>query len=234
MTLHGLQAIESRLQRFDPARYSLHRLADAQEFDEYEALMRSAYDPLGFMCEQVLPNAQSQCFKLLHGDELSAIFRLTPIAEGSIYHQLIPRREWSEDVRRFIEVNNVVVADQFRATIVLGLLLKHCARIAAEQAFEAVVGLTRYQTLHHFVDFGVMPIDHQPLHLLGRTDILDFVIYYDVTTNDARRYMEERASHYFQQRYIMAAIREKYVRRTERPFRRRDEAVSHDIGTASA
>lgn len=195
--------------------YQLLEIDTASDAVDYERLLRETYEPLGFMRGEFLPVAGSRCYKLLYQGALVAIFRLTPVLDGeSPYFQLVPGARFADGRHaRMVEVNNVVIAAPFRATILLGLLLYHCAVCARRMGGDFVVGLTRYQTLRFFVDFGVVPVDHPPLRLLGQAHLLDFVIYYDTAGRESLRYMHERSRRYFHQQYVMKSIQQKYIDR---------------------
>lgn len=193
--------------------YQLQEIDAASGAVDYERLLRETYEPLGFMRGELLPVDGSRCYQLTYRGTLVAIFRLTPVLDDqSPYFRLVPGA-CSKDGRRarMVEVNNVVIAAPFRATILLGLLLYHCALSARRMGCDFVVGLTRYQTLRFFVDFGVVPVDHPPLRLLGQAHLLDFVIYYDTGSQESLRYMHERARRYFHQQYVMKSIQQKYI-----------------------
>lgn len=213
------------LDRFDSNRYSLLPVADAETAETYNELMRDAYEPLGFMTDCVLPRSDSDCYQIQYDQKMVAVFRLTEVSEQNSYFFSLGHFERRREVSpaRLIEVNNVVVQKEFRATIVLGLILQACATIAEERKFDYVVGITRQQTLRYFVDFGVTPIDHEPLHVMGRSDVHDFVIYYDLTTDDSRAYMRQRSKRYFHQQYVMRSIQLKYG--TGAAARRSNEAL---------
>lgn len=199
--------------------YQLREIDAAPDAANYERLLRETYEPLGFMRGELLPVAGSRCYKLMYRGTLVAIFRLTPVLDGeSPYFRLVPGARSADGRRaRMVEVNNVVIAAPFRATILLGLLLYHCAVRARRMGCDFVVGLTRYQTLRFFVDFGVVPVDHPPLRLLGQAHLLDFVIYYDIASRESLRYLHERARRYFHQQYVMKSIQQKYVDRARTP-----------------
>jgi hypothetical protein len=203
------QALELfRLERFD-----VRRVGDINR-EEYVAFLKDHYQPLGFFCEQVLPRQNSTLFEIRHDGRLAAIFRLTEITEqGSPYFQLVPGAcAEGGQRRRLLEVNNVVIAQSFRASIVLGLILYRSACEAHKGGYDFVVGMNRYQILRFFVDFGVIPADHTPIHALGKEHLLDFVNYYDTADPMSIAYMHERAKRYFHQEYVMRSIYDKYIR----------------------
>lgn len=198
------------LDRFERERYTVREIEDHESLGDYRHLIENAYEPLGFMHSDLLPGPESECFELRYDTRLVAVFRLTPVLCGDSPYFLLSPFSSKATPKRLLEVNNVVVDTDFRATIVLGLILESCATIAMRREFDYVVGITRQQTLRYFVDFGVIPIDHEPLHLLGREDILDFVIYYDLTSEDSRNYVRQRSIRYFHQQKVMCSISLKY------------------------
>ncbi|MGH8444647.1 MAG: hypothetical protein ACREVL_05230 [Solimonas sp.] len=202
----------STLDLYRVERYGVEAVTTPAQWQAYDALFEQTYRALGFPLDALRPEADSRCFLVTHDGQPVATFRLTPVTDvDSHYHRLLPRRARRDgSPLRLLELNNVIVAPRFRATIVLGLLLRHSALFAAECDYDYIVGLTRYQILRHFVEFGVVPVDHEPLHLLGRDDLLDFVIYYDTASRDSCDYIEQRARRYFHQQFVLHSIDEKY------------------------
>lgn len=195
--------------RYQPDRYRIQRLANDADAEQYLRTLEAAYEPLGFMNPRVLPSEQSDCYIASHQDRVVGIFRLTEVAEpAGPYHRWLPQ-EVSGGGARWLEVNNVVIAAEFRATVLLGVLLHRCACIAAERGYAAIVGITRLQTLKFFADFGVVPVDHPPLQLLGRPELKDFIIYYDTRDPDSLAYLQGRARRWFHQQYVMRCIQER-------------------------
>ena len=201
------------LERYLPERYRIEAVAAEQDRGVYESFLREAYEPLGFVHDSIRPAAGSRCYRVRYGAQTAAIFRLTPVEdERSPYFRLVPGATRPDGGRALLlEVNNVIVGRTFRATPALGLILRHCARTAASEGYDFVVGTTRYQTLRHFADFGVVPIDHAPLHLLGRPDLLDFTIFYDTADPASCQYIEQRSKHFFHQQYVLKSIQRKYA-----------------------
>jgi hypothetical protein len=130
-------------------------------------------------------------------------------------------------------VNNVVVAQRYRASIVLGLVLYHSACQAHAAGYHFVVGVNRFEVLRFFVDFGVVPAEHPPLSLLGKAHLQDFVNYYDTSDAASIAYMHERARRYFHQELVMRSIREKYVRPRAQRIRERVVVAPASPGVAS-
>ena len=203
--------------------FALCHIGAAGEFAEYRDFLQAHYEPLGFFCGDVLPTAQSMMFAIRHCGALAAIFRLTPVADPeSRYFELVPGARTADGhPRLLLEVNNVVIAREFRASITLGLILYHSACQAHGAGYHFVVGINRFEVLRFFVDFGVVPAEHPPLCLLGKEQLQDFVNYYDTADPASIAYMHERARRYFHQELVMRSIREKYVRPHGRLVRER-------------
>lgn len=207
-------AVDDTVDRFRAEAYAVDAVQDADAAWAYDQLLTQTYEPLRFMSERVLPTADSQRFLIRYRDRPVAIFRLTEVTDAdSPYHRWLPADVAGPDAR-WLEVNNVIVAPEFRATILLGLILYESACHAHRQRYDAVVGVTRLQTLKFFVEFGVVPVDHPPLHLLGRDDLHDFLIYYDTRDREAVDYMHRRARHWFHQQSVLRAIQARCRPRT--------------------
>jgi len=202
----ALPGADAGWDRYQPSAYRVHELAPAADAAPYLELLTDAYEPLGFMSDAVLPVERSRCFIVRYQGQVVAIFRLTEVTrDDSPFHRWLPP-DLTRAGARWIEVNNVVIAAAFRATALLGVVLYHCACTAHEEGYAAVVGITRWQTLRFFVDFGVVPVDHPPLHLLGRPDLKDFIVYYNTGEAEAITYLHLRAHRWFYQQYVMRRI----------------------------
>ena len=70
-----------------------------------------------------------------------------------------------------------------------------------------LVGLTRYQTLRYFVEFGATPVYHKPLHLLEKNELNDYIVYYDVKVPEAKSYLEQRFTRFVYQLSVMERIK---------------------------
>jgi hypothetical protein len=211
----GMETTVGYLQLLEADRYRVESIVEPSQHEEYGALLRKVYEPLGFMHENFQPTAESRCYRIQFQEQTAAVFRLAEVTDkGSPYFRLVPGATQPDGTRsRLLEVNNVVVARKYRGTPALGIILRYSARIAAAEHYRAVVGTTRYQTLRYFADFGVLPVAHEPLHLLGRDDLLDFVIYYDTIDPISCLYMEERSNRFFRQQLILKEIQAKYASR---------------------
>ncbi|MEN2787954.1 hypothetical protein ACFOKI_16375 [Sphingomonas qilianensis] len=200
--------------------------ANAPQLRAYHDLIRTTYEPLGFLndhADAFMPRDGTQCYVLCYLDEVVGSCSLTPVQdEQSVFNRFIPGQT-GEQRARMIELNNIILVPELRGGIGLSLILYHATLRAMEDGAELVVGITRYQTLRHFVEAGAIPVNHEPLHLLGREDLHDFVIYYDVRSPDALTYLRERARRLFGQALtlkdikVQVAARERGVRVQQHP-----------------
>lgn len=205
------------LERFRPEAYEIRYIEPGTDPQAYDKLLSSVYEPLGFMSQDILPSEHSDRYQVLFKGQVVGIFRMTAVErEESPYFRIVPGATADGQRRKLAEVNNVIIASDFRATILLGLIVYHSAWLAHQNGYDFVVGLTRHQTLRFFVDFGVIPVDHEPLHLLGKEQYLDFVIFFDTQAPASIAYMHERAARYFHQQYVMKVLHEKYIKRIPR------------------
>ncbi len=194
--------------------YRVDELGGDADVDAYTRLLAAVYEPLGFMNERILPGPQSRAFLVRYRQQVVGIFRLTEVSDtASPYHRWMPTTPGGR-APRWLEVNNVIVAAEFRATILLGLMLYRSACIAQRDGYDAVVGITRWQTLRFFVDFGVVPVEHPPLHLLGRDDLHDFIIYYDTRDPVSVAYMHQRSARWFHQQHVLRRLQNRYLPRS--------------------
>jgi hypothetical protein len=193
----------------DAANYRFE-IASPAQLERYLELVRETYGPLGFMNDHAdgfMPRSSTQCHVLTYCGEVVGSCSLTPVKdERSLFHNLVPGGDLQSGAQ-MIELNNIILVPELRGGIGLALILYHAAIRALETGADLVVGITRYQTLRHFVEAGAIPVDHEPLHMLGREDLHDFVIYYDIRTRDARTYLRERARRLFAQARTLHNIR---------------------------
>jgi predicted GNAT family N-acyltransferase len=190
--------------------YTFFEISSKKDIEEYDKLLDVTYSPLGFLDPKILPKQETMRFGLNFDDELIAICSLTPILDNNTnaFSEVVPMFQG----KRLIEMGNVIIKPKFRGNVTLGLLFSNVARYSNRNNYDYVVGITRHKILRHFVDFGVIPVLHEPLHLLGNEDLNDFILYYDTHANESIQYMEERTRRFIYQEYIMASIKEKYIR----------------------
>ncbi len=198
----------------------------------FEDLLEQTYQALAFPLEKIRADPQADRFVSFCGDELASICALQEADRSSELHALVQQEIGCGPEARFLELKNVIVAAPSRGSIALGIMLYECAKRAHALGYRALIGLTRFQTLRHFVDYGVSPIDHTPLHVLGRSALLDFAVYFDTQDPASVAYMHERSRRYFHQIRVMTGIRSQRVRT---PSRTAQAGVGHEqIAIASA
>lgn len=194
-------------------------IASPSQLDRYLELVRETYGPLGFLNDHAdgfMPRRQTRCYVLTYAGEVVGSCSLTPVQdERSLFHHLVPGGDLQSGTQ-MIELNNIILVPDLRGGIGLALILYHAALEALETGADLVVGITRYQTLRHFVEAGAIPVDHEPLHMLGREDLHDFVIYYDIRSRDARTYLRERARRLFAQASTLRNIKNRVSTGAER------------------
>lgn len=185
-------------------------IASPSQLEHYLELVRETYGPLGFLndhSDSFMPRNQTRCYVLTYCGDVVGSCSLTPVnEERSLFHGLVPGGD-QQSGAQMIELNNIILIPELRGGIGLALILYHAAVQAWDTGADLVVGITRYQTLRYFVEAGAIPVDHEPLHLLGREDLHDFVIYYDIRTCDARTYLRERARRLFAQARTLLNIK---------------------------
>ncbi|MET1077116.1 MAG: hypothetical protein ABWY06_03745 [Pseudomonas sp.] len=198
----------------DSVVYGMQFLRGDAEFDHYENILANAYNKLGFDLARIKVPPRGQRFFIRRNQQVAAIGALSQVQRGEHYFRYIPELQGlSAQDTRVCEVHNVIVLDEARGGYTLAVLMYECAKWAVAHSYQYIVGLTRYQVLRHFVAFGINPVQHPPLSLLGQPHLKDFIIYYDTHSPEALRYMHARARNYFQQERTMRRIKELYLRR---------------------
>lgn len=195
---------------FKLTNYSISEInrSDHISMNQYEKILRESYESLGFFKPSILPGPNTQCFGLFFKGRMEGTLGLCE----SIYSNTNPFYRYLPDIGykpRILEATNVVLTRNFRGSIAIGVLLREAATRAINNNFDFVAGITRYQTLRYFVDFGLVPTDHPPLHIMGRDDIDDWIIHYRTSESSAAYYLNERSSRYFHQQKIMSDIRQR-------------------------
>lgn len=183
-------------------KYRVCEIASAEDSSEYAEFLRSEFNAVGIYRDEFLPSDASTCYKVAIDTELVAIFRLTPAEESSIFHRVIPGVAGKE----VLEVNNVAVARSFRGDLLLGFILNSCALLSYWHGYDIVAGIVRYDVLPLFIDYGTIPVRHEPLHLLGDVDICDYVTYFRTDKPEYIRYAVARSYHYFHRKVVMKKI----------------------------
>jgi len=198
----------------DPGKYVMANYAfvpaSAAHMGDYRRLIETTYEPLGFLndhADSFMPRDGTTCYVLTYRDEVVGSCSLTPVRDTqSIYYQHLPMDRRDQAIG-MIELNNIILVPELRGGIGLSLILYNSALTTLAEGSGLVVGITRYQTLRYFVEAGAIPVSHEPLHLLGREDLNDFIIYYDVRSPDSQTYLRERALRLFGQASILGDIK---------------------------
>lgn len=198
----------------DPGKYEMANYAfvpaSAAHMVDYRRLIQTTYEPLGFLNDHAdcfLPRDGTTCYVLTYRDQIVGSCALTRVRDAdSIYYDYLPvdRRDRAIGM---IELNNIILVPGLRGGIGLSLILYNSALTTLAEGSGLVVGITRYQTLRYFVEAGAIPVSHEPLHLLGREDLNDFIIYYDVRSQDSQTYLRERAQRLFGQASVLGDIK---------------------------
>lgn len=198
----------------DPGKFEIANYAfvpaSAAHMADYRRLIETTYEPLGFLNDHAdcfLPREGTTCYVLTYREQIVGSCALTRVKEDdSIYHDYLPvdRRDRAVGM---IELNNIILIPELRGGIGLALILYNAALTTLAEGSGLVVGITRYQTLRYFVEAGAIPVSHEPLHLLGREDLNDFIIYYDVRSRDSQTYLRERARRLFGQASVLGDIK---------------------------
>ncbi|MEV3993196.1 hypothetical protein AB0J57_30250 [Streptomyces sp. NPDC049837] len=196
-------------------KYQISEITETWEEEDYRDFLKKALTPLGLFREEFLPSQSSHCYRITFDGETTAIFRLTPTDPGSVFHQVIPGAAG----KKILEVNNVAVEESFRGDLLLGVILRDCALLAHEKGYDFVAGVVRHEILPLFVDFGTIPVRHDPLHILGDENICDYVTYFMTHRREHIDYACARGYHYFHRKVTMNAIDADVRRSRERAGR---------------
>lgn len=204
----------SGLELLNPDHYSLQLLDTPEEYEQFNEMLVSRYGPLNFLKDDdrtsFLPKPDTKRYGLFQGGELIGICALNPITDrDTVFHQYI--RDDDLSTRRIVEVNNVVLSRRFIGMGCLTIMLYEAVKRAISDGFDIAVGITRYQTLRFFIESGAVPVEHPPLHLLGREDILDFIIYYDLSPS-GQTFLHHHVPRSIRHEMIFERIKRQYVR----------------------
>lgn len=202
------------LERYEPANYLFRALESEEEFAAFDELLESRYGPLNFLRtaekKAFLPREGTTRYGLFFGNELVGICALNPVdKKGSVFHKYIPVSRIAE--RRLVEINNVVLCRRFTGLGCATILLYEAVKAAMRAGYDMTVGITRYQTLKFFIESGAVPVDHPPLHLLGRPDLLDFIVYYDLSPQGVE-YLHYHIPRAIRHEMIYEKIKRSYVK----------------------
>ncbi len=212
------------LATFDRENFEFSEIRSRQDRQGYIDLLEKTYRELGFLEEFVYPRPEAALFDLTFRGQTAGICALTPSDGETLFHRLIPAVRGNGRHAKVLELTNAIIAPQFHGSIALGLLLSECAQYSWRNGYDYVAGVVRAQVLRAFVDFGVVPVEHAPLHLLGRSELNDFVVYYDTHSPESIIYMRERTARYCHQKFVLEAIKRKHLQ-PQAPDRNRTDRV---------
>ena len=193
--------------------YAICPVQSAQAQAAYSDLLKTTYAKLGFLepnseFEIVSPNATR--FLLHYEAEHIGMYGLREVpSEHAHYAQWVPGFAGSQD--RALEVHNFILTQAHRGQIGRVLMLHHAVGYALEHGYAYLVGIARYSALKFFVDAGAVPVYHPPLHLLGKSDLRDFVMYFDLRQPGDVDYLQQRAERLIHQICVLHALKTDFL-----------------------
>jgi hypothetical protein len=173
---------------------------------EYESLVETTFTEAGIFRPSFLGDASDRrfCVEHLSGEIVAVCSFRDASGNDDIVRHLSghlgnePELVW--------EVNNLAVSPDRRGGLLSAFLLFGCAVTAHRSGVDALAGVIRSSVIPALVHFGLVPTYHEPLHVLGRPEICDFICYYDTGEGQSIQYMWERAARFFYYEYTMDLI----------------------------
>ena len=165
-------------------------LTRKEEFDVYDELLSSTYLRERIFSKTFLPTPDASRFGVT--DEEGRIVGICGLKDldpdrTDLFLTRLPVKRSSD--LKVKEVINVVIARPYHGSAAFAVLCGGIAEAAVAVGADLLVGITRAALLKSFVQFGLDPAIHEPLHLLGDERINDFIIYYDFRASGAIEYM---------------------------------------------
>lgn len=195
----GSSAADVRNYRFRPLR--------ADEHDQYDALVRSSFNEARIFSESFLPDENTRRYGVVHIDDgLVGTCSFRDASENALLTEHLGRH-LATPPRRIWEVNNFAVAPDHRSGTASALLLFGCALSGHRSGVDALAGVIRSTAIPALTNFGLVPTYHEPLHVLGRPDVCDFISFYDTKEEESVMYMRERAARFFYSAHVIHQIR---------------------------
>jgi len=196
------------------AAYEVQPVCSIAHSQAYLNLLESTYSQLGFLSPQsspILYPKRATRFALFHQGNMVGIFCLRPVGENNYpYTEFIPDLQYDSDKK--LEINNFILTKAHRGSVGRILMLYHAVQYALANDYAFIVGIARYSALRFFVDAGAIPIYHPPLHLLGKTELRDFVMYFDLRRDEDVAYLHQRARRLIHQITILNALRRDFLK----------------------
>jgi hypothetical protein len=208
---------------YDLNSYQFRRLDDTKHVVIYDRWLSATYRRLRFLNDRsasFMPRSGTERYGLFLGERLVAICALTPVSERqSVFHRSLPYPVRDGKQPSYLELNNVLCSQRFPGVLGLTLLLYYAVMKAQEAGFTAIVGIAHYEALRQLADLGATPVLHDPLHILGRDDLFDFVVYYDLSRMESSVYIYERTVRSLHAMAVMNEITSRYIstRRAAKP-----------------
>jgi|tagenome__1003787_1003787.scaffolds.fasta_scaffold20781547_2 hypothetical protein len=195
----GDSAADVRNYRFRPLR--------ADEHETYDALVRASFSEARIFSESFLPDANTRRYGVVHIED--GLVGTCSFRDASRNQMLVDHlaEHLSVPPERVWEVNNFAVAPEHRNGTASALLLFGCALSGHRSGVDALAGVIRSTAIPALTNFGLVPTYHEPLHVLGRADVCDFISFYDTREEESVMYMRERAARFFYSAHVMYQIR---------------------------
>lgn len=172
---------------------------------EYESLVETTFREAGIFRPSFLDASSRRfCVKHISGEIVAVCSLRDASGNDDIVGHL--SGHLSSDPELVWEVNNFAVSPGQRGGLLSAFLLFGCAVTAHRSGVDALAGVIRSSVIPALVHFGLVPTYHEPLHVLGRPEICDFVCYYDTGEARSIQYMWERAARFFYSEYTMDLI----------------------------
>jgi hypothetical protein len=197
---------------YEADNYSFEELKTSEHIEQYEILLKRSYKREGIYSESFLPCNNTVKYGIFFKhDTLVAICGLKTVGVERLpvfKDHIQPSIKLNENL---IEIVNVVVEKSHYGTLAFPILCFGVGEAAISRSADILVGITRASLLKSFVQFGLFPAVHPPLHVLGNDKINDFIIFYDFRRPNATDYMRLRGAHIVEQSQRMSLIRSQYL-----------------------
>jgi hypothetical protein len=178
-----------------------------EEYDQYDALVRASFTEARIFSESFLPDEDTRRYGAVHvRDGLVGTCSFRDASHNPVLVDHLGKH-LSQPPKVIWEVNNFAVAPDHRNGTASALLLIGCALSGHRSGVDALAGVIRSTAIPALTNFGLVPTYHEPLHILGRDDVCDFISYYDTREEESVMYMRERAARFFYSAHVIYQIR---------------------------
>ncbi len=177
------------------------------EYHQYDTLVRASFNEARIFSENFMPDENTRRYGAVHIDDgLVGTCSFRDASDNPVLMDHLAKH-LSAPPRRIWEVNNFAVAPDHRNGTASALLLIGCALSGHRSGVDALAGVIRSTAIPALTNFGLVPTYHEPLHVLGRPDVCDFISYYDTREEESVMYMRERAARFFYSAHVIHQIR---------------------------